>query len=99
MYVQCIDDEMACCCDRLTAMKTRGDGDCLLHAVMQSLCGREDTEKIFRQLLVPTMTSSRISAELKSLWLASESTEDEAMGCGTVPYNLCKGFPKLVSDL
>ena len=61
-------------------MKTQGDGDCLLHAVMLALCGQEDTHKIFRQLLVLSMTSSSISDALKKLWHAAEKGEDEAMG-------------------
>lgn len=79
-HIFLVGDDFKACMDSYSAMRTTGDGDCLLHAVMLSLCGREDTTALMRQLLVLTMTSSQIAAGLQELWQAAESADDAAMG-------------------
>jgi hypothetical protein len=64
----------------LYAIKTCGDGDCLLHAISLGLWGREDTNRYLRGLLSLALSSEKFCHDLLSYWCEEELQRDISLG-------------------
>ena len=53
----------------LHALRTDGDGDCLLHACALSLWGAHDRAHTLRQRIALALTEPDVAAEFERLWL------------------------------
>ena len=70
----------------LHALKTPGDGDCLLHAVSLSIWGQEDKKQLLRGLLSLVLSSAKISAKFSVLWYVEEINRDIQLVMGPLVF-------------
>ena len=62
------------------AIKTTGDGDCLLHALSLCMWGREDHHRQLRGLLSLTFSNSELNEKFEELFMVEEKQRDVDIG-------------------
>jgi len=62
------------------AVKTTGDGDCLLHSLSLCMWGREDHFRLLRGLLSLAFSNPELSARLEELFMEEERQRDVDLG-------------------
>ncbi|CAN0266212.1 unnamed protein product, partial [Ectocarpus sp. 12 AP-2014] len=65
---------------RLWAIRTDGDGDCLLHAVSLSLWGQHDRTLVLRSLVVEILLDKPSEKTLFHVWREGQQRADAAAG-------------------
>ena len=64
----------------LGPLKTRGDGNCLLHAVSRGLIGVEDDELILREKLYRLLTDQLAIRSLRNRWRQQQYAQNQRAG-------------------
>jgi hypothetical protein len=62
------------------AIRTTGDGDCLLHALSLCMWGREDHFRLLRGLLSLAFSNPELSSQLEEMFVEEERQRDEELG-------------------
>lgn len=66
----------------ICALRTTGDGDCLLHALSLCMWGREDHYRLLRGLMSLAFANPELSTELEGLFVKEEKLRDIELGFG-----------------